>query len=149
MIDIQTIVDKHYDLFLSRAYGILRDIDLAQDIVQEVLIDIYRHSERYSMADNLKGYCLKTIRNKCYKQIGLAARNIPLDTVAEAELPTTEIDYSHSTDLLQTLPPKHRRLIELHDIEGYSCTEIALQYGKTPSTIRKQIAKIHKRLEQQ
>ena len=53
MIDIQTVIDKHYKLFLNHAHSILGDIDLAQDMVQEVLIDIYRHGERYSMVDNL------------------------------------------------------------------------------------------------
>ena len=140
------MIDKHYDLFLTHAYSIVRDIDLAQDMVQEILIDIYRHGERYSMVDNLKGYCLRAISNKCYKHMGQKLQTIPLDAVAETDLPTTNPAYCHSTDLLQSLPPKHRRLIELHDIEGYSCTEIALRYGKTPSTIRKQIAKIHKEL---
>lgn len=146
MIDIQTVIDKHYKLFLNHAHSILGDIDLAQDMVQEVLIDIYRHGERYSMVDNLESYCLRAISNKCYKHIGRSIAVIPLESVGEANLPATEPAYSHSTDLLQSLPPKYRRLIELHDIEGYSCTEIALRYGKTPSTIRKQIAKIHKQL---
>lgn len=49
--------------------------------------------------------------------------------------------------LLSDLTDLQRQIVMLHDIEGFSCFEIAIKIARTPIAVKKQLALAHQKLK--
>jgi RNA polymerase sigma-70 factor (ECF subfamily) len=134
---------EFYDLFAglvnALALRILRDAADAEDVVQEVFVQVWRQAGRFDALRGSPEAWLCTI-----------ARTRALDRLrrraARREEPEAEdaghVDAPRSEETLAvrkalgTLPPEQRRALELAYFEGLSQTEIATRLGAPLGTVK-------------
>ncbi|HVZ41310.1 MAG TPA: sigma-70 family RNA polymerase sigma factor [Candidatus Kapabacteria bacterium] len=152
-----------YDRFSKLLYGIIltvvRDTDEAEDVLQEVFIQIWRSAGTYQsalgtpktwlvrMAHNR---AIDLLRSKRFKQKKVEVGSFdtsdqearpPADYVADTTWQTTlhhEQRGQISTALAQ-LPPEQRTLIDLAFLQGFTHQEIAQNTGIPLGTIKTRI----------
>jgi RNA polymerase sigma factor (sigma-70 family) len=122
--------DKVYRFVLN----IVADSMDAEDIMQELLIKIWRKKEQYIEIENKEAWCMTV------------AKNMAIDKVRSRKMPSSDIDehrdisdktlnpeqtfeknesFGNIMKLLDELPEKQKMIIHLRDVEGYSYQEIA------------------------
>jgi len=140
----EAIVEKYQSSLLALAIQLLRDREEARDAVQDSLVQVYMHLNRFIMGRNFRTWihsitykrCLDRIRKRKTFQKYLSSPRI-----------NTEDLFTHSTEgcgpgleiwssRLQKLNTKERLSLYLTISEGYSVKEIAEIISCTESTVR-------------
>src|SRR5437868_1568886 len=106
------------------ALKFMRDKQEAEDIVQEVLIKIWKHHDRYAELENFEAWCMKLVRNQSLDRL----KSIHYKTQLLKISPETEsgnktpYQYMELADRMQTvhqlidsLPEKQKEVIHLRD----------------------------------
>ena len=134
----QELVDHYLDFF-SVAMAIVQNEDDARDVVQEALT---RPLTRLYVKDPVS-YCVRVVKNMSLSVVQRRNRRVDLD---EMMLVT---DYEHER-LLQLVAEKREELsevakaiVELHDEDGYTLSEVAGMMQMSPSTVKRILANAH------
>jgi RNA polymerase sigma-70 factor (ECF subfamily) len=134
----QELVDHYLDFF-SVAMAIVQNEDDARDVVQEALT---RTLTRLYVKDPVS-YCVRVVKNMSLSVVQRRNRRVDLD---EMMLVT---DYEHER-LLQLVAEKREELsevakaiVELHDEDGYTLSEVAGMMQMSPSTVKRILANAH------
>lgn len=151
--DALTVLFERYSAIVFRiARRILRDSGEAEEAVQQVFFDIYRSADQFSAEKGpFRAWLLRfayhrTINRKNH----LNAKGFyTAEELDERELPTavhekvgkllrlSSQDVACLIDqLLTTIGPRQRRVIELTFFEGLTAEEISKRTGETPSVVR-------------
>ena len=124
------------------------DRGLAEDVVQDVLVNAHRHWDRISGLDNPEAYVRRMIVNEYLSWRRKWARYVPVaelgehDTrAAEPDHATQHADRAELIAELAKLPPKQRAVIALRYYEDLSEAEIARTLGVSVGTIKSQASK--------
>lgn len=102
---------------------------------------------RTTMSDveNVGGYLYGMVSHVCMHRLRDSGRHILVhQTLADVMPLHINSDPFGLEYLLQPLTDLQRSVVQLHDIEGYSCIEVAFKLGRTPVAVRKQLALAHK-----
>lgn len=145
------LFDRYYRLVFSVALKILHDRGEAEDLMQEVFIEIYRRIEIFNPA---KGSAKTWILQYAYhrslnRRKYLALRNF-YDRTEETDLESYEFAHSMSEwngltyqewgqmieKGLQTLSERERRTLDLTYFQGFQLKDIAVQLGEPLSNVR-------------
>ncbi len=135
-------------LYCTRFLG---DRPAAEDIFQEVFLNLLERIRGGSDIENVQGYLLRSARNRCLNVI--RDRKYPKD-VDELEefLPGGERvmvgEYDDLESALQELPAVNREALLLCEYQGYSYDEIAAMTEVPVTTVRKRIFRARQRLRQ-
>lgn len=113
---------------------IVRDEDLAKDVVQECLIKVWEKRNDLNLIQNLEAWCMQVTRNKALdklrsKHVGRTDQfEVKFDTRKERDTPyvVTEREdlMTRIKSLIADLPDRQREVMQLRDIEGYTYKEI-------------------------
>ena len=124
---------------------IVNNIPEAEDVVQEVLIKIWKKKEELASIENKEGYYM------------MMAKNQALDSLRKRKIKATNIDDHYDLkdkqatpdqiyerkdkmksllELIDNLPEKQKIVIHLRDIEGYSYKEVAHISGLTTDQVK-------------
>jgi RNA polymerase sigma-70 factor (sigma-E family) len=124
------------------------DRGLAEDVVQDVLVNVHRHWDRISGLDNPEAYVRRMIVNQYLSWRRKWARYVPVaelgehDThAAEPDHATQHADRAELIAELAKLPPKQRAVIALRYFSGLSDAEIAETLSCRPVTVRSQASR--------
>lgn len=116
------------------ALRLLANEEEAKDVVQEVLIRVWRDQGKAEEVQNWEAWCMRITKNLSLDRLRLTQRRAtgPLSENLEVHdqngtpHETTERQESMQriNQLMATLPEKQRQVIHLRDVEGYSYHEI-------------------------
>jgi RNA polymerase sigma-70 factor (ECF subfamily) len=142
----QTALGAFYDLYAGLANGlalrILRDTSEAEDVVQEVFVQVWRQAARFDTNRGSAEAWLCTItRTRALDRLRRRAsrREEPADeTPAATPAPRTE-EALAVRKALDGLSDSQRRALELAYYEGLTQTEIAARLGEPLGTIKTRI----------
>jgi RNA polymerase sigma-70 factor (ECF subfamily) len=142
----QAALGAFYDLYAGLANGlalrILRDTSEAEDVVQEVFVQVWRQADRFDPRRGSPEAWLCTItRTRALDRLRRRAsrREEPGDTItATTEAPRTE-EALAVRRALEGLSPDQRRALELAYYEGLTQSEIAARLGEPLGTIKTRI----------
>lgn len=129
----------------------LGDQPAAEDIFQEVFLNLLERVRGGSEIENVQGYLLRSARNRCLNVI--RDRKYPKD-VDELQdfLPGGDRimvgEFDDLDDALQELPAANREALLLREYEGYSYDEISQMTEVPVTTVRKRIFRARQRLRQ-
>lgn len=136
---------KRYVIQLyNAAYKIVKDEELAKDIVQDVFLNVY--SKRHTLPDNLNpgAYLLTSIKNGCFnklrdkknqlKHIEFIKTNVDLHEESHGK--ATELKL-YLNDKIKELPQKARTAFLLRYYDKKTNFEIAEKMGVSLRTIEK------------
>lgn len=146
--DFDQIFQKHWAELYSFAYNVVRDKAIAEDIVQEVFIDLWN---RHVVVDHPRAYLFQATRNQCAKALcnrrfdavqveKLAALLPDLEEVQYEEIKTILLDEIEKT-AVSILPERCLLIFKMRFYEQRTYKEIAHSLGITESTVENQISK--------
>lgn len=141
--DIEQLFRTHYRAMHRLAMLILRDEDVARDIVH----DVFESLLNAGLTDVSEQYLLKAVRNRCLNYLrGMSTRErinelyaLDEQEIADEELPDEEtIAQIHST-VANDLTDACRRVVELRFTDGKSYKEIAMMLGVSEVAVYKHL----------
>lgn len=157
MNEINNMVLPYKDKLYRYAMRYVSDPMEAEDIVQEVLIKIWKKKDHFIQLDNPEAWCM-TI-----------TRNLSIDKLRKKKAKTDPIeDYHHLRDrnmdpytatrnndtlsaiheLIEQLPKSQQAVIHLRDVEGFKYKEIAEITGTNIDSVKVNLHRARKTLKE-
>jgi RNA polymerase sigma-70 factor (ECF subfamily) len=139
----------HIDAVVRRLAG---DPDLAEDIAQEVWIQIFRSLPGYRGDSQFSTWAHRIAVNRTLNALRRTRRLAKIETEIDDEAAAVDPD-GERTLLMATieeaaarLAPGARAVFYLHDVEGYTHEEIAVELGITAGGSKSQLFKARAKL---
>ncbi len=139
------------------AQHILRTEEAAADAVQDALIKVHRAMPRFQDG-NFRSWLLRIVTNTCYDHLRRqrCRQAVSLDKMFEesnTEFPAPAESHNPETialrrermetllGVIETLPPWHRDVILLVDVQGYDYAEAAKMLGLPLGTVKSRLSR--------
>jgi RNA polymerase sigma-70 factor, ECF subfamily len=140
------VFDRYSKIVYCIALRVLREPSLAEDVMQEVLLQVWKRPQSFvSQRGNLAAWLSVVARNRA---IDVLRKRFPLDPIGDLPLPdprdmVLEREQGWMLDkvrnALSSLPPEQQGPLELAYFQGLSHTEIAEQTGSPLGTVKTRI----------
>lgn len=153
------LFDRYNRLAFGLAYRILGDAFVAEEVVQDAFMSIWRNAASYDLSrGTVRTWLLTIVRNRAIDQLrgrfGRSQSDVDLDTVApllaapdQWDDVLSEIQAVAVRAALTALPEEQRIAIELAYFEGLTHVEIAerlgIPLGTVKSRLRLGLQKLH------
>ncbi|HEY6523870.1 MAG TPA: sigma-70 family RNA polymerase sigma factor [Solirubrobacteraceae bacterium] len=145
----EVVFDRHADAAFSLAYRMCGRRGMAQDVVQEAFLSLWRSGARYDRArGSVRTWILGVVRNRTIdlfrRDTVRAGRDISAEGVVERISSTEDLprdaerrqDAQDVRAALRDLPPDQRQVIELAYFGGFSHSQIAEMLEVPPGTVK-------------
>ena len=166
----QTIFDNQVrpatDKMYRYALSILKDPDMAHDVVQDCLIKIWQNRQKLSEIINIDSWVMRITRNQCYDWVKVNRFSLwpdlenALDDIVPHEINETDQDalvndqMNWLVKVVESLTQKQKEIYHLREVEEMTYQEIAeilsLSLGDVKVTLhrtRERIRKTIKKIE--
>lgn len=122
--------------------------ELADDIFQDVFLQLVRHQNRLENENHAKYWLIRTTINRCKNYFGSYWHRhvIPFSKEDDSSEDTIPHDIIF---MIFSLPPHLRSVIYLHYYEGYNMNEIAAILKIKPGTVKSRLYQARNILKQQ
>jgi RNA polymerase sigma-70 factor (ECF subfamily) len=145
------IYDRHSALVFTVACHVLHNVQTAEDISQEVFLQLWRKPRSYDSQRGLLATWLVVITRhraidyirKQRKESNLGYTNIPIEESGNCEA-YDWVDLDKVRAILKQLPAEHRETFELAYFGGLTHTEIAERTGQALGTVKSRIRSVLK-----
>lgn len=127
------------------AYHLVRDEDVARDLVQEAFLKLLRKPESYDGRRSFKAWFLRVVHNlgvDWLRRNRVRAQSELVTEMDDVDRPTPD-QQLHTKDLrgrvaeiLRLLPEKYRSLLVMRDVEGVEPTQMAEAADIAPGAMR-------------
>jgi RNA polymerase sigma-70 factor, ECF subfamily len=140
----------HIDMVVRRLVGF--DPDLAEDIAQEVWIQIFRALPSYRGDSQFSTWAHRIAVNRTLNALRRTKRLAAIEIAVEEDTASVEMDTERSfiaasiESATAKLSPGARTVFVLHDVEGYTHEEIAQELGITSGGSKSQLFKARAKL---
>ena len=134
------------------------DEDAAEDITQDVLIELERRVQRFDGASRFSTWLFSVTRNVALSRRQRETRRVAL-LARQQELGDHEIHAELDPDVsrlaalalryFDALPPQQKRVFELVDIRGLTPAEVARRLAMEQSTVRGNLFKARRAIREQ
>ncbi|HEX8274750.1 MAG TPA: RNA polymerase sigma-70 factor [Longimicrobiaceae bacterium] len=145
-----TLFRAFYPPLVGLAEGLLRRRDVAEEVVQDVLLELWRRRESLVLEESLRAYLFRAVRNRALNHLRhekverrgepFAAGESSSPPSAQAALEEAEIDAA-VRDAVAALPERCREVFELSRARGLRYAEIAAVMGISVKTVEAQMGK--------
>ncbi len=148
---LRTAYELHAAAVMGVAIGVLKDRDLAQDIVQEVYVRLWDRPERFSpergklrsfLQMDARGRAVDLVRSlRASEERELAdhARTSSTHAPGTEELAMDSVTSNRVQAALAELPEDQRAPIALAFFDGYSYRDVATRLGLPEGTVKSRI----------
>ena len=148
---ISIIYDRFAGLLQTMAEKILTDRAMAEDLVHDVFLEVWRHAASYDPArGSVRTWMLVRLRSRALDRMRSARtrREVPADDGEpssplvdhERDDPTLEPDRKSVRRALSELPVEQREVLELAYFHGLTSSEIAERMGSPIGTVKSRTA---------
>jgi RNA polymerase sigma-70 factor (ECF subfamily) len=159
----EQLIQPHFSVLHRVAFRFTGTEHDAEDLVQETCVRAYRHLDKLSRLDNPRAWLLHVMQNlfidstRRYENTNV----IPLDAAPDGRVQANQPSVEEAVDAeqaahritlsLRKLGKEHRSLLVLHDVEGYSLSELGeitgLKIGTIKSRLHRARVKLGRMLE--
>lgn len=147
----------HMEHLYRLAYRFTGHRDDAEDLLQDFLTKCLRYEEKMTTIDNLRGWLSLVLHNLYIDQVRRKVNIVPwpddenADVMLEASSlhydPEIGFTFKQINKALQQLNPDQRVLLAMHDIEGYTLSEISEMLGTPIGTLKSRLNRARKKLK--
>ncbi|HZM72112.1 MAG TPA: RNA polymerase sigma factor [Candidatus Polarisedimenticolia bacterium] len=144
------LISARADHLFAIAQRILRDVDRAEDALQDALVIAWRDLRGLRDADRFDAWLRRLVVHVCIAQATRERRRVVNLRILPAEGPAAPdaLLTVETRDQLERgyrrLPPEQRAILTLHHFVGYSSGEIAETLGIPPGTARSRLHHAHR-----
>ncbi len=144
---ISSVVDKYSDMVFRAAYHALCDRHYAEDITQEVFLQLCRVNPVFESDEHEKAWLLRVTINMCknYNKKRFAHPNVELTE----NIPVHD-EYNDGTVLgaVMSLPQKYKSVVYLFYYEGYQIKEISQILDMNQNTVSSLLMRARAKLKE-
>lgn len=144
---------EYYEPLCRYAASLTKDMDAAEEIVQELFYTLWKERESLRVFLSLKSYLYGAVRNNALQylehrdvenryqeQVASQPANDDLGATPLSNLEYKELE-SRISAALATLPERRRTIFRLHRFEGKKYTEIAREMSLSVKTVEAEMTK--------
>ena len=156
-----TVFRTHYAHLVRMAESVVREHALAEEVAQEVMLELWRRRETLQVEQTFRAYLLRSTRNRALNHVrhqrvvareaAIAAIDSPSAPSAEDEVLGTELEQAVRA-AIDGLPKKCREVFLLSRDQGLKYAEIAVALEISVKTVEKRmgqaLAELRQRLDQ-
>jgi len=148
------LFDEYFDWLCNYVFKLCGDSDVSQDVVQEVMINIWEKRNQILITTSVKSYLFKSCHNQFLQHLRTEKRNpdlldkIQWNTLFKLHYVDSSIEediyeekMTKLNQLLQKLPPRCREVFIQSKLEKRKYREIALDMGISIKTVESQMSK--------
>ena len=163
----EEILDKYEKRIFNMIYRMIGNYDDAVDLTQETFLRVYKSLRSFRGEANIYTWIYQIALNLCRTKIaqerkikvvsldqeieteeGEVEREVPDDSMAPEAIWETRNIQEAVQKAIEKLPPPYREVIILHDLQGFSYSEIANMLGTNEQAIRVRLHRARKRLKE-
>lgn len=139
--------EKHMDTIYRVAYSWLKNSDDANDVTQEVLLQLYKTDKEFESDSHMKNWLIRVAINQCKKIFRSPWSKLEdIDEYAET-LGFEQEDYRELFDAVMRLDQKYRVPLMLFYYEGYTTAEIASILKLPENTVSTRLSRARAKLK--
>ncbi|HJP85932.1 MAG TPA: RNA polymerase sigma-70 factor [Gemmatimonadaceae bacterium] len=158
-----SVFRDNYAHLVRMAESIVRERALAEEIAQDVMLELWRRRETIEVEQSFRAYLLRSTRNRALNHvrhqrivmreatIAAAAAESARAQSAEDEMVVTELERAVRS-AIDALPERTREVFQLSRDRGLKYSEIAVVLGISVKTVEKRmgqaLAELRERLAQ-
>jgi len=153
---LECLFEKYYYRLCDFAFQYVRSVDLAEEVVSDVFLKIWKNRHKIDIETNFKAYIYTATRNQALNYIqkekndwetidNTLSEKPSRDYHPDEELIFQELE-KHIEVLINTLPPRRKSIFKLSRIEGFTYREIAEILSISIHTVQNQMVKAVKKL---
>ncbi|WP_405380819.1 RNA polymerase sigma factor [Maribacter sp. LLG6340-A2] len=143
------LVDTYHQKLCAYAFGLIKDVELSEDIVQNVFIKIWKKRKKLDIKTNLSNYLYKSVYNKFIEQYRKERRVYSLEKIQIETINEYVQEDTNALDKLikqikveiENLPPKCKQSFLLSKQEGLTNIEISEYLNISVKTVEGHITK--------
>ena len=145
-----TIFRTWYAPLVRIAEGVVRERAPAEEVVQDVLLEVWRRRAQLGGEDSPRAYLIRSVRNRALnhvRHLRVQQKSAPYVASRLEEAPEgasrvveAELDAAVRASVAQ-LPPRCREVFELSRVHGLSYAEIARSLEISVKTVEAQMGK--------
>jgi len=145
-----TIFRTWYGPLVGTAERMLRDRAVAEELVQDVMLELWRRRETLDAEGSAQAYLFQATRNRVLNHL----RHLKIEQRSEPEIRNESSSTPHADaavaqeelsvavqQAVQSLPDRCREVFELSRVHGLKYAEIARQLGISVKTVEAQMGK--------
>lgn len=143
----ERFLDDYGNNILRLAYSYLHNLNDAEEILQDTLIQYLKTLPHLESREHEKAWLLRVAGNLSKNRIEYNKRRYA-DEINEELIAEEREDLSFVWEAVKELPGKYREVIHLHYYEGYPTAHIAKILDRNESTIRSDLRRGRERLKE-
>jgi RNA polymerase sigma-70 factor (ECF subfamily) len=138
----------HYPHLVRMAESVVRERALAEEISQDVMLELWRRRESLEVQQSLRSYLLRSTRNRALNHVrhervvlreaAAASIELPFSAPADAELLGSEFAIVVQK-AIAALPERSREVFEMSRTQGLRYSEIASALDVSIKTVEKRM----------
>ena len=146
---LETLYDRYHAMAYALALRITTETGLAEDVVQDSFLGVWRNASRYVEAKgSVRGWVLAIVRHRAIDAIRRKHNGVALGDESEEPLPAAltvpdiwpevsgRLDAEQVRGALLLLPVAQREAIELAYFDGLTQREISIRTGAPLGTVK-------------
>lgn len=135
------LFDSSYVEMVQQAVYYTNDPDAAEDVVQEVFVRLWEKREELRGIQNIQGYLVFSVKNRClnhleHQQVVDKYRQYCLTQEASETDENPEALIDEMSKLLEKLPEKRRKVLEMSVLDSKSYAEISGELEISLNTVK-------------
>jgi RNA polymerase sigma-70 factor, ECF subfamily len=144
-VAFEELVDLDGDRCYAIAYRILRDVELAQDAVQQAFLLAWRELPRLRDPERFEVWLHRLVVNACYEEFrryrrwSTNVRSLPADGPGGGDETISIDDRDALERAFRRLTPEHRAVVVMHHHAGMPLASIAEVAGVPVGTIKSRL----------
>ncbi len=150
--EFEALLKPHVGYLYRIAYRLTNQAEAAEDLLQDVMLHFYPKCQELKKIENLKPWLARSLYNRFIDNLRKNKRNpvtdalddsiltIVVDNEVEPERETEqELMRQRISQSLDKLNEDQRQVVMLHDMEGYTLTELADIMGTPVGTLKSRL----------
>jgi len=125
---INEIMDEHGDYLKRTAAIITSDTSLAEDLVQETFLNLYRNSNSFRREAKVRTYLYRILMNNIkmhYRKSKPKECAFEIERAGSVSFENETVDAMDINNAVSKLKPIYRQIVVLHYFDGMSIDEIS------------------------
>ena len=147
---LAALYDRYADLLMAIALRMLGDVRDAEDLLHDVFVEVWRAARTYDssrgsvrawLVTRMRSRAVDRVRAKGRARVVLTDEGQAPDQASSRPDPSELSDYARIREVLTSLSPEQRRVLELGYFGGLSSAEIAEREGIPIGTVKSRVAR--------